>query len=525
MRSFMLSALLPTFLLSVTTNAHPHGLNGNRQDDASSTGATSSSSGSSSVSLPTGVALGVSLGLDDSISTATSAPSSSAVTSATSSGSVTLATSSATVTSSSASSSSAAVTTSYTPISTLSFASVTCAPAITASSYTTLTNKIPDVLARSNEIATHSWELGTLINTLLEVYNSGLMPFDWDSGAVDNGEIPWNALQIASDTITHYDWTGAPNATTGNDLSLYLDNSTTPQSHHSQALIGGDGAVGDPVSLVPAVWLLAEFAQNDEVKSQLQLRDADDYAWAVGNQLDYLLNSPTSENGTISQRESNFELWADMGYMISPSLAYLGLTTSNSDLLTKSLEQFTLESSALLETIHNIYLHILDGDARLWATGNGWMTYGLMRDLASVSSAGLESAVGNYATNTMNTISGVFQGLFSQLDDDNLLPNYMLQSNATLAVGDTSGTALTVAAYYRFLKLAPELTSDNLTALAEKAFDGVVAKIGDDGWVTQVVDPEGTYGWVVYPDDPTLHSPEGQAFAALMWKARTDYGQ
>lgn len=34
----------------------------------------------------------------------------------------------------------------------------------------------------------------------------------------------------------------------------------------------------------------------------------------------------------------------------------------------------------------------------------------------------------------------------------------------------------------------------------------------------------GTYGWVVYPEDYSLHSPEGQAFAAKMWKARTDAG-
>ncbi|TYJ57918.1 hypothetical protein B9479_001273 [Cryptococcus floricola] len=497
MRTFLVSALLPALLLSAAT-AHPHGLHQaaqheKRQDDASPSSATSGS-------VPTGVALGVSLGLDDSSSTVTTSATSTTSTSD-------------------------AVTTSYTPVSSLSFASVTAAPAITATSYTTLTNKIPDVLSRSNEIAVHSWELGTLINTLLEVYNPGLMPFGWDSGAVDDEEVPWNALEIARDTISHYDWTGAPNATTGQDISLYLDNSTTPQSHHSQALIGGDGALGDPVSLVPAVWLLAEYAQKDEVKSKLQLRDADDYAWAVGNQLDYLFNGPTSSNGTISQREASFELWADMGYMVSPSLAYLGLTTNSSDFLTKSLEQFTLESSALLETIHDVYLHILNWDASLWATGNGWMAYGLMRDLASVSSAGLDSAVGDYATNTKNTISGVFQGLFSQLDDDSLIPNYMHQSNATLAVGDTSGTALTVAAYYRFLKLAPELTNDNLTTLAEQAFDGVVAKIDDNGWVTHAVDPMGTYGWVVYPDDLTLHSPEAQAFAALMWKARTDYGQ
>lgn len=62
----------------------------------------------------------------------------------------------------------------------------------------------------------------------------------------------------------------------------------------------------------------------------------------------------------------------------------------------------------------------------------------------------------------------------------------MLEDNSTLALGDTAGTALTVAAYYRFLEIAPHLTSQDLIAKAEKAFDGVVAKIDDNGWVTHV---------------------------------------
>lgn len=74
-----------------------------------------------------------------------------------------------------------------------------------------------------------------------------------------------------------------------------------------------------------------------------------------------------------------------MGYMIPPSLAYLGLDISNYDLLKKALKQFSLESSAMLDTDQQIYQHIPASDARLWATGNGWMTYGLMRDVSYFS--------------------------------------------------------------------------------------------------------------------------------------------
>jgi len=70
----------------------------------------------------------------------------------------------------------------------------------------------------------------------------------------------------------------------------------------------------------------------------------------------------------------------------------------------------------------------------------------------------------------------------------------------------------------------------------DRAFDGVMAKVTDDGWMTQVsiphsilkriadsqvVDPMGSQGFLVYPDNNTLRSPEGQAFLGMMWAARS----
>ncbi|OXG29456.1 hypothetical protein C359_04851 [Cryptococcus neoformans Bt120] len=420
--------------------------------------------------------------------------------------------------------SSTPVTTSFTPVSGLAFPSIVASPSIIASSYKTLTSLIPSILSNANSIAVHSWEIGAFTETLLEVYYPKLSPFEWDANAFDGEDIPWSVLKIATDAISHYNWTGAPGQDFSKSLQDYLFPDTTPHAHVSQALVGGDGALGDPVSLIPAVWLLAKFAKQNDLRDKLGLRCPEDYAWAVGNQLDYLFNGPTSDNGTISQREARFEVWSDMGYMITPSLAYLGLDISDDSLLKKALEQFILESSAMLDTDQLIYQHIPATDARLWATGNGWMTYGLMRNLASVKTSPFAEDLSSLKFEAEQTIAGVFKALFDQLGEDSLLPDYMLQDNSTLALGDTAGTALTVAAYYRFLEIAPHLTSQDMTAKAEKAFDGVVAKIDDNGWVTHCVDPMGTYGWVVYPEDYSLHSPEGQAFAAKMWKARTDAG-
>lgn len=52
--------------------------------------------------------------------------------------------------------------------------------------------------------------------------------------------------------------------------------------------------------------------------------------------------------------------------------------------------------------------------------------------------------------------------------------------------GESASTALVVAAYYRFRKLAPWLTTDEMNQACDRAFDGVMAKVDDNGWMTQV---------------------------------------
>ena len=173
--------------------------------------------------------------------------------------------------------------------------SVTPNPAITASSYISLTNDIPAILNHAVDISSHSWELGTLTEALLEVYNPSLTPFEWDGGAF-GGDVPWAMFSVLLDTISGYNWTGAPNSDP-NNLADYLDPSTAPSPLISQPLVSGLGSLGDPNSLGPAVWVLAKFAQRDDVKGELSLRCAGDYAWAVGNQLSYLKAGFTSANG------------------------------------------------------------------------------------------------------------------------------------------------------------------------------------------------------------------------------------
>jgi rhamnogalacturonyl hydrolase YesR len=101
----------------------------------------------------------------------------------------------------------------------------------------------------------------------------------------------------------------------------------------------------------------------------------------------------------------------------------------------------------------------------------------------------------------------------------------MNEPNPELSHGDTAGTALIVAAFYRYYLLYPSRINQWALDQADKAFKGVVDKIDESGWVTQVVDPDGTNGFLVYINLATpMQSPEAQAFSGMMWAARTAAG-
>jgi hypothetical protein len=88
--------------------------------------------------------------------------------------------------------------------------------------------------------------------------------------------------------------------------------------------------------------------------------------------------------------------------------------------------------------------------------------------------------------------------------DESLLPNNMKETNATLgkfaeilplvtsdkvARGESAGTALVTAAFYRYTVMAPNAVTQFQRDQADKAFKGVVGKLGEDGWLTQVCFP------------------------------------
>lgn len=129
------------------------------------------------------------------------------------------------------------------------------------------------VLQVGEKISSHSWEFGILSEALLEYYSPSLSVFS--KGAYASGKVP------------------KPKVTRTPALAYAITriNLTRPDT-----LVDGDGANGDPASLVnPAVLI----GQSDQ-----------DYIDAAGRQIDHLYKAPKYYNGAISQRDSVAELWA-----------------------------------------------------------------------------------------------------------------------------------------------------------------------------------------------------------------------
>ncbi|KAF1997647.1 hypothetical protein P154DRAFT_496654 [Amniculicola lignicola CBS 123094] len=338
------------------------------------------------------------------------------------------------------------------------------------------------VLQKALQVATHSWEYGTVAEALLEWNNASLSIWNtpFPSGSIPlahESSVP--ALQYAKSHIA-------------------LDGNT---------LINADGSSADPASLgVYAVMLGA----TEEV-----------YATAAKRQADHLLYSvPRYDNGAISHRESVGELWADFIYMVPPFLAYHAVSTSSLSGLKEAANQCRLYGE-VLGTESGLWRHIIGpnwSDRGLWSTGNAWAVAGMSRVLATMRHS-------NYAGETMDEQKYLAEGIKRIVDatiaidtsPSGLLLNYLDDASW---FGEISGTALIAAAVFRMKVLEPGMFGEErYMEWATRKRQEVSNRINQDtGIVGPAVNPlkwdERKEFWA--------GSPEGQAFVVLMEAAWRD---
>jgi hypothetical protein len=207
-----------------------------------------------------------------------------------------------------------------------SFATLSCAPDASPA-MVNLTRLLPKIFANAQSSSTMSWEIGTIQQALLEVYDPHFTPFEWDETAVRDRPIPWNVFEITKAAMVEYNWTGSPDETVtknasrtqeepGKDwLAEYLSE-TPPAPVKNLGLILADGAQGDACSLGPAVWMMAQMADRTEVKERGGFKKREEYAWAVGNQ---------KKNLTLGPQEAGSELtFCDVSPLMISIFAEIG---------------------------------------------------------------------------------------------------------------------------------------------------------------------------------------------------------
>ncbi|KAI0290829.1 hypothetical protein BC826DRAFT_1025519 [Russula brevipes] len=178
-----------------------------------------------------------------------------------------------------------------------------------------------DIIKRQlQQSATHSWELGTRAQALLEL--------SAPSFSVLTPSVPLpppSSLDAATNSSLADVLTIARNAVAALP--------SPPANGVGQPLFKGDASAADPASVGIAVLIANRTGLGSE-----------DYASAATAQVEYLLGPavPKTSDGAISHLVSDLQLWSDFVYMVPPFFAYYGITTSNQSMLQEAYAQVRL---------------------------------------------------------------------------------------------------------------------------------------------------------------------------------------
>ncbi|KAH8986289.1 Six-hairpin glycosidase-like protein [Lactarius akahatsu] len=336
--------------------------------------------------------------------------------------------------------------------------------------------KLSLIRANAINISTHSWELGTLAETLTE--------FEWPRlGVFSPRSIPPPARLAhgqAADVLSIAETVVAEN----------------PPGALPAPLINGDGAIGDPASIGVSV-LLRSWTLQDPGNTT--------FADAAAGQLDYLLNvAPRAPNGAISHRDSQAQLWADFVYMAPPFIAYYGALLEDGpscqELLQTAYDQVRMYREVLYDPSVGLWRHIALGngtDPTYWGTGNGWAAAGALRVLATIQRSSAARAMKSQQSDLVQWVGEILDGAWKFQQENGTLLNYLNQPDS---FPDSSSTALLAASTFRWASITRNNTH---IPAATRALRLIRINVDDQGLFST-------------PSLPGAHSPEGQSFVLLL---------
>ncbi|KAI9439008.1 glycoside hydrolase family 105 protein [Lactarius indigo] len=407
-------------------------------------------------------------------------------------------------------------------------------------------NQVDTVKQLLADSATHSWELGVRAQALLEL--------SAPSFSVLTPSVPLpppTSLNSSSNDTLADVFTIARNAV----ATL----PPPPTNGTGQPLVLRDGSAGDPASIGIAV-LIANWTGLG----------GENYAGAATAQVEYLFGPgvPKTEDGAISHRVSEVQLWSDSVYMVPPFLAYYGITTRNQSMLQEAYNQVKLYRSYLRDTsAGGLWQHIVLGadgtDSGHWSTGNAWAAAGMLRVLGTLKSSSFSRNFKGQIKDLGNWVAEIHSAMYPNLQDNGLFKNYA-DGNSTDNFDDASSSALLAATVYRLALLTgnkkfvreaertraalfaanatsavplgvpvvttssthstprPSSTTPSSTASAPGSEQTASNSFADtphftvDGWLAPVVDP---LNYAV----EGAQSPEGQAFTLMLESAWRDW--
>ncbi|KAI9451515.1 Six-hairpin glycosidase-like protein [Lactarius psammicola] len=383
------------------------------------------------------------------------------------------------------------------------------------------------------EGATHSWELGTRAQALLELSApsfSVLTPsvplpppssldYPLNDGLADAFSIARNAVSALP---------------------------PPPSDGTGQPLVPRDGSAGDPASIGTAV-LIANWTGFG----------GEDYAGAATAQVEYLFGPavPKAPDGAISHRVSEVQLWSDSVYMVPPFLAYYGIATGNQSMLQEAYNQVKLYRGYLGDkSAGGLWRHIVMGtngtDSGHWSTGNAWAAAGMLRVLGTLKNSYFSRNFKGQIKDLGNWVAEIHSAMYPHLQANGLFKNYA-DGDSTDNFDDAASSALLAATVYRLALLTgnkkvsngtsatpsgvpvvtssstpstprPSSTTPSSTGSAPGSESTASNAFADtphftvDGWLAPVVDP------LNYAAEGA-QSPEGQAFALMLESAWRDW--
>lgn len=295
--------------------------------------------------------------------------------------------------------------------------------------------QIDTVSQRLAEGATHSWELGTRAQALLEL-----------------SAPPFSVLTPSVSLPPHQSLDSSLNDTLADFFAIARNAVAAlpppPSNGTGQPLVLGDGSAGDPASIGTAV-LIANWTNLG----------GEYYAAAAIAQVQYLFGPavPKTQDGAISHRVSEVQLWSDSVYMVPPFLAYYGITTGNQSMLQEAYNQVHLYRSYLRNSsAGGLWQHIVLGtngtDPRHWSTGNAWAAAGMLRVLGTLKSSSFSRNFNGQIKDLGNWVAEIHSAMYPHLQANGLFKNYADEDCAD-NFDDASSSALLAATVYRLALL------------------------------------------------------------------------